>query len=320
MKYALALSCITLSIHGMEQPPKTTNNIARSIAQRQIGINISRKTCMTQSILAREQEFDNTIIQHMQRKRERFSHSNTSIVVRLLTDTRSSVLTSKRSIASLLRNLDIHALSNPEVLSRIEQLRFFDFSVRSRSNGQFIKTPFLLYALANIGDRQTLITIIQGVENLSVTNIYGNNCFHIACKNEHLIETMELLKMRTRNSIDINTPNTYGDTPLHCAASNTLDPYSKENIEYLVQEGANVNAANSRGDTPLHEAACLLLDQQVSALLEHHADCNAPNHCQQTPWTLIRACKKKAGKKCYDIMKPYNTAQKLPRSTKKLFE
>jgi ankyrin repeat protein len=115
----------------------------------------------------------------------------------------------------------------------------------------------------------------------------------------------DVLQMLLERGADANALNAWWDTPLHSAAAAAGeaqargDPSFPDRVERVVQDiaqcvtlliehGADANLRNGRGgDTPLHVAvASGGIPSVVQALLDGHADINAPNSRGETPLQL----------------------------------
>jgi ankyrin repeat protein len=128
----------------------------------------------------------------------------------------------------------------------------------------------------------------------------GNTAVHLAAQG-----IPRVLQMLLERGANANARNGWGDTPLHAAAAAAAEAKARGDfsftdtaeqavqsiaqcVQVLLKHGADANLRNGRGgDTPLHVAvASGGIPSVVEALLDGHADINAPNSRGERPLQL----------------------------------
>ena len=146
----------------------------------------------------------------------------------------------------------------------------------------------------------TLSALMAGGADPNVPDVNGDRPLHLTAQG-----LPDALQMLLERGADANARNAWWDTPLYSAAAAAGDAEARgdrafpDNVERVVQRiaqcvrlliehGADANLRNGRGDdTPLHVAvASGGTASVVQALLDGHADIDAPNSRGETPLQL----------------------------------
>ena len=142
---------------------------------------------------------------------------------------------------------------------------------------------FLLLAIENNVNKETLEAIIQKGAKTNIGNINGLTPLHLAavsksnpCDKINLFATKD----------NINIKDKYGRTPLMFAVQNKI--CSPEVYELLLSQGANIDEKNNSGSTPLHQAVWYQSLDLVKILVSLKADINAKDSSSRTPLDIAK--------------------------------
>lgn len=140
-----------------------------------------------------------------------------------------------------------------------------------------------LLAAVKAGDRQSVQVLLDGANNVDVSEPDGMTALHYAVLNNDAELVQDLIALRA----DINVRTRYGVTPIYLAAQNG----NAVILDALLKAGASANEEYHEGETVLHTAARTGNPQAVGLLLEAGAAVDAREQWHgQTPlmWAMAQ--------------------------------
>ena len=138
-------------------------------------------------------------------------------------------------------------------------------------------------------DNPLMNLLLKHGANPNITDINGNNAFHIAVARELPINLLDRLVKRIR---DINVRNEKCHSALHMALIGNVDSVEEEMIEFLLQKRCNPNLPMppqlnvKEGDTVLHLAVRGRRRDLVQVLLFQGSDLLVKNSVGESPVSL----------------------------------
>lgn len=127
--------------------------------------------------------------------------------------------------------------------------------------------------------------VVDLLEYLNSTNIYGNTPLHVAAV--HITSKknrdVEIVKKLIYYGAITSVQNKLGNTPLHVAVSVFIDKNQLFIIDLLLQNSSCLDIKNKYGDTPLHLAVKCGYLVSVNILLRYGANTNLQNVQGNTP-------------------------------------
>ena len=142
---------------------------------------------------------------------------------------------------------------------------------------------FLLLAIENNVNKETLEAIIQKGAKTDIGDINGLTPLHLAAVSKS--NTCDKINLFVTKD-NINIKDKHGRTPLMFAVVRSI--CSPEVYELLLSKGANIDEKNNYGSTPLHQAVGDQSLDLVKFLVLKKADINAQDSSSRTPLDIAK--------------------------------
>ncbi|EAY23585.1 ankyrin repeat protein, putative [Trichomonas vaginalis G3] len=147
------------------------------------------------------------------------------------------------------------------------------------SNKQGIK---LLFKAVSDNNKEEVLKIIDGIQDLDATNEDDKTCLEIATSNNYF----EVAEILLNHGADINAIGSYGITSLHIAAFHN----NVKAAEFLLSHGANIIAKGSHGETPLHSAGMKNCQDVAEYLVSKVPTIDITDNNGATPFMVAVQC------------------------------